>query len=118
MKKLIIAIVVLIGLGAAFYGVLNIDFNRLGKTSYYVQITEDGKKETTKLPNGEVMTEYAYKKDAYSDEGKKLAIEFTADKNLRKSAFLKIYVNKDHVVTSYDEVKLKDIPKQAAEKIQ
>ncbi|KAA5557086.1 YxeA family protein, partial [Pseudomonas aeruginosa] len=42
--------------------------------------------------------------------------EFSADKALRENAYLKLYV-KEKGVSSYDEVKLKDIPEKVQLKL-
>lgn len=110
----IIAVVVIIGLG---FTVLNIDFNRLNKEEFFVQVTQDGVLESTKLDSGEVVKTYHYKLNAVSASGEEKNIEFTANKNLRKNAYLKLYVKKDSVtVSSYDEVKKEDLPKKTLAK--
>jgi len=117
MKKFLIAISILFVLGVA--GALSlkyIDFNRMNAENYYLQITEDGKPDEFKLDDGTVMTNYSYTLDATNAEGKTIPLEFTAQKNLRKGAYLKMYVKKDDQVSSYDEVKLEDIPQKAQKK--
>lgn len=114
MKKVIISSV--IGIVAVFiigFAVLSVDFNRLNKEAYYVQITEDGVLETTKLESGEIMKLYEYKMNAINKDGENKELEFSANKNLKQEAYLKIYVKKGtSTVTSYDEVALKDLPEK------
>lgn len=58
------------------------DINRMGKDEYYVQINMDGK----------VMgKEYEYTLSDFDKEGKEKELEFIAQKNLRKEAFLRVY---------------------------
>ena len=104
-------IVIVVG---ASYTVLTLDFNRFNKERYYIQITQDGEKIEDRLDNGETMIRYGYKGDAVNDEGKHKELEFSANKQLRKGAYLMLYVNKEDEVTSYDEVSKKDMPKDAS----
>lgn len=112
MKKTVALLVGILAIGAIIYGVLTIDFNRFMKNEFYVQITEDGKEEKTKLDNGETISRYLYNIEAMDREGNKEKLEFSASKNLRKEAYLKVYVKYGSRVTSYDEVKKDDIPKK------
>lgn len=114
MKKIIISLVVaVVAIFTVSFAIMSIDFNRLNKDTYYVQITADGLLEKTKLDNGEIMKRYEYKMDAVNENGDKKELEFSANKNLRKDAYLKIYVKKDTAtVTSYDEVAEKELPKK------
>lgn len=119
MKKgfigLIAGVVIVVAIGVT---VLNIDFNRLNKETYYVQVTQDGILETNKLDNGEVVKTYNYKLAAVNEKGKLKDLDFTATKNLKIDAYLKLYVKNDGVsVSSYDEVKEKDLPKKVKENI-
>lgn len=104
-------IVIVVG---ASYTVLTLDFNRFNKESYYIQITQDGEKIEDRLDNGETMIRYGYKGDAVNDEGKHKELEFSANKQLRKGAYLMLYVNKEGEVSSYDEVSKKDMLKDAS----
>ncbi|MBQ0140736.1 MAG: YxeA family protein [Kurthia sp.] len=119
MKKIIgIFVTVVLVLGIVGYALATVDFNRLNKESYYLQITEDGVLETTKLTSGEIMKRYNYELNAVNEEGKEKALGFSAAKNLKKSAYLKLYVKKGTTtVTSYDEVAKKDIPSNVMKKI-
>lgn len=119
LKKIVGSLVaVILMLGIVGYGLVKIDFNRLNKDVYYLQIKEDGVLEKTTLENGEVMKRYNYELHAINDEGKEEELSFSAHKNLKKLAYLKMYVKKDTTsVTSYDEVNKEDIPVNALEKI-
>jgi uncharacterized protein (TIGR01655 family) len=117
MKKFLTVIGILFALGVVgVFAITKIDFNRMNASNYYLQITEDGVQHDTKLDDGSVMTYYSYKLDATNAEGETIPLEFTAHKNLRKDAYLKMYVKNDDQVSSYDEVKLEDIPKKAQKK--
>lgn len=111
----LVSVIVIIGVA---YAVLSIDFNRINKDTYYVQITKEGLLQKDKLDTGEVMETYNYKLDAVSKEGREKVMEFTANKNLKKNAYLKLYVKKNsNTVSSYDEVNEKDLPEKVKEKI-
>ncbi len=94
-----------------------VDFNRLGKNNVYVEVIEPTDIDEDKLNTGEVMTSYLYKQTAFNDEGETIEVEFSAQKELRQGAFLKLYVKKENEVTSYDEVKWEDIPAEAQKKL-
>ncbi|MGE6377786.1 YxeA family protein [Peribacillus muralis] len=118
MKKFltVVGIIFLIGVAGVF-ALTKIDFNRMNADHYYVQITEDGTQHDTKLGDGSVMTSYSYRLKAANADGETEALEFTAQKNLRKDAYLKVYVKDEDEVSSYDEVKFEEIPKKAQEKL-
>lgn len=118
MKKFILAVAVLFVICAGgLYALMKVDFNRMNAEHYYVQINEVPKEEKMKTSKGEVFTRYAYTLDAYDEDGNEKQYTFTADKELRQDAYLMLYV-KESVVSSYDEVKLADIPKKAQQKLQ
>ncbi|WP_285768769.1 YxeA family protein [Peribacillus sp. SI8-4] len=118
MKKFftVAGIIFLIGAAGAF-ALTKIDFNRMNADHYYVQITEDGTKHEQKVEDGSLMTSYSYRLDGTNAEGKTKPLEFTAQKNLRKDAYLKVYVKDEDKVSSYDEVKFEEIPKKAQDKL-
>ncbi|MFD6440471.1 YxeA family protein [Peribacillus sp. NPDC060186] len=114
MKKFLMVVGILFLLGVVgVFALTNIDFNRMNASNYYLQITEDGEEHETKLDDGTVMTSYSYKLDATNADGETIPLEFTAQKNLRKDAYLKMYVKNGDEVSSYDEVKFEEIPKKA-----
>ncbi|AJG64068.1 hypothetical protein BD64_522 [Bacillus anthracis] len=67
------------------------DLNRMGKDEYYVQITVDGKEYNGKSDNGEPYKHFEYKLKGFDKDGKEKELEFNAQKNLRKEAFLRVY---------------------------
>ncbi|WP_405114256.1 YxeA family protein [Paenibacillus sp. FSL K6-1217] len=114
MKKFLITIGIVFVIGAVgVFALAKIDFNRFNAEDYYLQITEDGVPQEYKLSDGTVMTSYSYSLEATNAKGTTIPLEFNAQKNLRKGAYLKIYVKKGNQVSSYDEVKLEDIPLKA-----
>ena len=113
-KGLFIFLGIIVILAGASYAVLTLDFNRFNKESYYIQITQDGEKLEDRLDNGETMVRYGYKVDAINEDGKHKELEFSANKQLRKGAYLMLYVNKEDEVTSYDVVSKIDMPKDAS----
>ncbi|CAH0249562.1 hypothetical protein SRABI96_03143 [Peribacillus sp. Bi96] len=118
MKKFLMVVGILFLLGAiGVFALSKMDFNRMNASNYYLQITEDGVQHETKLDDGSVMNSYSYKLDATNADGETLLLEFTAQKNLRKDAYLKMYVKNGDEVSSYDEVKLEEIPEKAQKKL-
>ena len=114
MKKILFGIIALIlvvgGAGFAWYKV------SYGGGTYYVQITKDGK-EQQDTANGQKYTRYSYQMNSYKKDGKEKEVEFTADHNLRKEAYLELTVNSVKGVTSWEEVKKAEVPKEALKKI-
>ncbi|MBS9806510.1 YxeA family protein [Bacillus toyonensis] len=94
------------------------DINRIGKDEYYVQITMDGKEGVSKSMDGKVMgKEYEYTLSGFDKEGKENELEFMAQKNLRKEAFLRVYHSEKKGVTAWEEVQEDELPKKAKEKL-
>lgn len=91
------------------------NFSRMGTDKYYVQITKDGEKLKDKLEDGYIN--YQYKLPGFDEKGKEKTLEFKADKNLRKDAFLRIYYSEKKGVKSWEEVKKDEIPTKAKEKL-
>lgn len=114
MKKLIIGAVALV---IVAFGLVNIDWNRIGKEALYVQIGEATNVEETTLESGDVVRRYEYTMPALTKDGDPQTVTFTAAKELRRGAYLKLYVKDQDVVTSYDEVKVADIPEAARGKL-
>jgi uncharacterized protein (TIGR01655 family) len=114
MKKFLITIGILFVIGAAgVFALAKFDFNRFNADNYYLQITKDGEAHEYKLNDGTVMTTYSYTLEATNAKGETIPLQFNAQKNLREGAYLKMYVKKGDQVSSYDEVKLEDIPLKA-----
>lgn len=117
MKKGLIAIaVILIVLVGIVVFIQNVNLNRLGAQQYYVQINQDGKRFEDKSDNGEKYVYYEYTLDGYNPSGKVKALTFTAQKELRKDAYLRVYV-KGEEVSSYQEVKADELPEGAKQKL-
>lgn len=93
------------------------DINRLGKDEYYVQITADGKEYLSKASNGKTYKDYQYKLTGFDKKGKEKELEFTAQKNLRKEAFLRVYNSDKKGVTAWEEVKKDELPAEVKEKL-
>jgi len=111
MKKIFISIGALFILFVAGLSVLmTIDFNRLNKDTFYVHITTDGKVEEYKANDGQILQTYWYELPAFKENGEEMTLKFSAQKNLRLDAYLKLYVKKENEVTSYDEIQFEDMP--------
>lgn len=118
MKKLfgfIGILVLLLVVGAVL--LTTVDFNRMGKNNVYVEVIEPTEIQEDKLDTGEVMTSYLYKQTAFNEKGEAIEVEFSAQKELRQGAFLKLYVKQGNKVTSYDEVKWGDVPAEVQKKL-
>lgn len=93
------------------------DLNRMGKDEYYVQITVDGKEFDSKASNGQKFKDYDYKLTGFDKDGKEKELEFIAQKNLRKEAFLRVYHSDKKGVTAWEEVKKDELPAKVKEKL-
>ncbi|MCC0771515.1 YxeA family protein [Bacillus pacificus] len=93
------------------------DLNRMGKDEYYVQITVDGKEYNGKSDNGEQYKHFEYKLKGFDKDGKEKELEFNAQKNLRKEAFLRVYNSDKKGVTAWEEVKKDELPAKVKEKL-
>ncbi|KOP68176.1 hypothetical protein AMS62_25195 [Bacillus sp. FJAT-18019] len=117
MKKGIIALaVVVIVLVGFIVFIQNVNVNRLGAQQYYVQINQDGKKVEDKLDSGEKYVYYEYTLEGFDSNGKEKELSFTAGNELRKDAYLRVYV-KGNEVSSYQEVESGELPEQAKQKL-
>jgi uncharacterized protein (TIGR01655 family) len=92
-------------------GLLQVDWNRLGKDTLFVEVQTPSDVEETTLENGDVMKRYVYTQPAYTPEGELNEVTFTAGKELREGAYLRLYVKDGDTVTSYDEVSREDVPR-------
>ncbi|MDA1674575.1 YxeA family protein [Bacillus cereus group sp. TH152-1LC] len=93
------------------------DINRLGKDEYYIQITGDGKVYNGTTDNRKPYTDYQYKLTGFDKEGTEKELEFTAQKNLRKDAFLRVYHSDKKGVSAWEEVKKDELPDKVKEKL-
>ena len=67
--------------------------------------------------SGKKFKEYDYDIKSYQKDGKEKRVTFMADHNLRKEAYLKLTVNSVKGVTSWEEVKKSEVPKEALKKL-
>ena len=120
MKKIIgITIgIVSILLVAAVVILATVDFNRIGKENVYVQVGDPSYTDEYQLDSGQIMTTYWYELPAYHEDGNVLNVEFSAQKELKQGAYLKLYVKQENEVTSYDEVSWEEIPEAAQEELE
>lgn len=112
MKKIIILIISVLLLCGIIGGVYYFkNANKLGADASYVKITKDPTK------GKEISFNNNYTLPAYDENGKETEVTFSADKELRKGAYLKLYIKEDKGVTSFEEVPEKEVPAKAAEKL-
>ncbi|OQR55960.1 hypothetical protein CDB3_15765 [Bacillus sp. CDB3] len=93
------------------------NLNRMGKDEYYVQIKTDGIETTYE---GNTSKDFKYKLTGFDKEGKEKELEFNAQKNLRKEAFLRVYYSDKEGkegVSSWEEVKKDELPAKVKEKL-
>ncbi|GAA0392209.1 YxeA family protein [Paenibacillus motobuensis] len=95
----------------------NVNINRLGADSYYVQIQDSGKEIEGKSDSGKIFTYYEYTIKGFDEDGKEKTFTFTAQKDLRKQAYLQVYLKGDEV-KSYQEVQANDLPEKAKQKLE
>lgn len=118
MKKGIVALaVVLIVLVGFVIFIQNVNLNRIGAEQYYVQINQDGKKIEEKSNSGEKYVSYEYTLEGFDANGKEKRLTFRAFKELRKDAYLRLYVKGDGV-SSYQEVQAAELPEGAKRKLE
>jgi uncharacterized protein (TIGR01655 family) len=118
MKKLIIAILFLLVLGAGYLSFMkNLNINRIGADQYYVQIKGKGVEKVDKTDNGEKITWYEYTLSAFNKDGEEKKLTFIANKQLREEAYLCLYVKDETKVTSYNEVKKSELPEKVLGKL-
>lgn len=112
LKKIVILIISVLLLGGIIGGVYYFkNANKIGADASYVKIT----KAPTK--SNEISFNNNYTLPAYDENGKETEVTFSADKELRKGAYLKLYIKEDKGVTSFEEVPEKEVPAKAAEKL-
>ncbi|WP_051004000.1 YxeA family protein [Gottschalkia acidurici] len=92
---------------------------KLMHPKYYVKITEDGEYTSDK---DRKPWSYYYETKAYSRSGKEIKVRFYANKNLRKDAYLSVYLcggPKESIydIELYEEVNLNDLPKNLKNKL-
>ncbi|MBH5317066.1 YxeA family protein [Paenibacillus sp. GSMTC-2017] len=118
MKALATIAIIVAGLAIGFIFIMqNMNINRLGTEGYYLQITIDGKEEKTRISQNEIMTRYEYNLPAVDKEGNAQTFSFTSEKQLRKGAYLTLYIKDKETVMSYQELKFEEIPQKAADQL-
>lgn len=117
MKKVIAIIIVITIIIAVFIFLPKMASNRFGADSYYVQIMGIGTKTESKSTVGEVYVLYEYTLPAFDKKGNEKEFTFTADHELRKDAYLNLFVKEGKGVTSYQEVQKNEIPADAIKKL-
>lgn len=92
------------------------NLNRWGKDKYYVQITTDGIETTYE---GSTSKHFEYKLTGFDKDGKEKELNFDAQKNLRKEAFLRVYYSdkEGEGVSAWEEVKKDELPAKVKEKL-
>lgn len=95
----------------------------IGSDKYYIKISVDGKKKLAFKDGDENVYRYDYRDiKAYDKNGNEIKIVFTADKNLRKDAFLEVRIrdaksNELNAILSYKEIQESELPNLAKEKL-
>lgn len=109
-------------IAAVFLGLLlfvqNVNFNRLGADVYYTQIQGQGKEMKDSIGMGETWVRYEYELPAVDTSGEQTTLSFTADKQLREQAYVRLYVKKGKGVTSYQEVRQEELPEKVKDQLQ
>lgn len=115
-------IITCVWIAAVFLGLLlfvqNVNFNRLGADVYYTQIQGQGKEMKDCIGMGETWVRYEYELLAFDKKGERTTLGFTADKQLREKAYLRLYVKVGKGVTSYQEVTQEELPEKVKDKLQ
>jgi uncharacterized protein (TIGR01655 family) len=117
MKKLLITLTIAVILTGGLIILQKVNFNQLGADEYYVQIQGEGKVIEDKIDNGEKIISYEYKLPAFDKNGRQKTLTFTAQKQLRENAYLRLFIKDNKGVTSYQEVKKDELPKKVSEKL-
>ncbi|SFI68948.1 MULTISPECIES: YxeA family protein [unclassified Bacillus (in: firmicutes)] len=111
MKRYIALLSILVVFASLLVGC---DLNRLGKDEYYVQIKTDGIETTYE---GQSSKYFKYKLTGFDKDGKEKELEFDAQKNLSKEAFLRVYYSDKKGVSAWEEVKKDELPAKVKEKL-
>lgn len=80
------------------------------RETYYVFIKEDGKIEKEGDKPQELLGLYHYRIIGVQSDGHEKELDFTANHNLRHSAYLKVLENKKRGVISWEEVQREVVP--------
>lgn len=109
MKKQLVTVFGLIAMITVLAGCNTQKLQTIGTDAYYVQIIDGGKEyETGYDPR------YEYTLTGYDKDGNSTELVFTAGRQLKENAYLKIYYKeKKEEVIYYEEVAKDDVPKEA-----
>ena len=90
-----------------------------GGNDYYTVITNAGEHDTEISDNGVAEDVYRYTQYAYSSSGEVKRVKMNEHRSapLREGAYLKLLVNPNKGVLSWEEVSEEDVPKAALEKL-
>lgn len=118
----IFAVVVIGALGFFLFRMLGTqDYNKIGADAYYTRITGAGEPQENNYTDShgkqQVDVRYRYDLKAYDQSGQARDLDFTASKQLRKDAYLKVYYKKGKGVTTFEEVQKNKLPAKAAAKL-
>ena len=115
MKKFILSIIAIFIVGTILlFNSNNIikGVKRIGSEQYYVKIP------TTPPSNiNESYWRYAYLIEGYTERGQKKTLSFLSNRILRPHAYLRVYVQKDNEVVSWEEVQPQNIPPDTHQKL-
>lgn len=116
-------IVVVILIAVIAFAFLNIDkitsgYLRSDADVYYTRVAGTGERHEEQYTTGSgkkaTDVRYEYTLASYNDNGDEKDMNFTAAKELKDGAFLKIYYKEAKGVTSYEEVAESKLPAKAA----
>lgn len=117
MKAFLITIItVLVLLFGSVLLLQNVNLNRLGTDQYYVQVGK-GVKMEDKADDGMTYVYYQYTLNGFDKDGKEKNVKFTANKELRKDAYLRVYL-KGGKASSYQEVQAQELPEPAKRELE
>lgn len=104
----IVSVIFVYGLSTLLHPEFNRYLNRVGKAQYYTVILEDGKIDPK--ASGKILTTFRYRLPAYNANGDKWLLDFSAIKQLRHHAYLRLYVKTNGTVTAWEEVSREQLP--------
>lgn len=86
-----------------------------GGKAYYTQIVSNGTRMEEKDSAGETVIDYNYQQAAYNEDGVTKKVDFNSNKStpLKRNAYLKLIVNKNKGVVSWEKVAKNEVPDKA-----
>jgi len=113
MKKILVLLGLLIVIVVCLWmfflsGVRQAPDNPAGKTIYYTMIASSGSLDANKR--------YDYEVIAYNERGKEKKLKFSASKELKEGAYIRLYYTVIRGVTSWQEVSFQELPDAVQEK--